>query len=203
MIIDCWDKDRSKRWTASKCFMAINREYDLLATKEFDVFYSHRWASKPFLSHLYNLLCEAGYKVWYDVHHMGHDMVKSMEEGIEKSTVVLACVDSEYQKRDNCMLELRHAHKVVTQGGHKTKAIVAVMIEDGISWPTGATTGNWGTDEVKDILDTKGKKFVSLHSLHSDAWEHPDGPTEQMLNDLRDHEQIKELFKMLREQLGK
>ena len=201
MITDCWDKDRKTRWTASDCFGASNREYDLRATKEFDIFFSHRWNSKPFLAHLYNLLCEEGYTVWYDIHHMGYDLKKSMEQGIEKSIIVLACVDSEYQKRDNCMLELKHAHKVVTQGGHKTKCIIGVMMEDGISWPTGPTTGNWGTDEVKDILDTKGKMFVSLHALNSPAWEDPDGPTEQMLEKLRNHDQTKQLFKMLREQL--
>ena len=144
------------------------------------------------------MLCEHGYTVWYDVHHMGYDLKKSMEQGIQKSVVVLACVDSEYQKRDNCMLELRHAHKVVTQGGHRTKATIGVMMEDGIGW--GA---NWGSDEVKDILDTKGKMFVALHSLNNAAREDPDGPTEQMLQDLRDHDQIKQMFKMLREQLGK
>ena len=210
MIIDCWDKDRSKRWTASKCFMAINREYDLLTTKEFDIFFSHRWNDKPFLTHLYNLLCEAGYTVWYDEHHMGHDLIRSMEQGIEKSIVVLACVDSVYQTRPNCMLELKHAHKVVTekgsknwttQKGHRTKCIIGVMMEDGISWQTGPATGNWGTDEVKDILDTKGKMFVSLHALNSPAWEDPDGPTEQMLGELRNHEQTKLLFRLLREQL--
>ena len=194
MIIDCWDKDRdrSKRWLASECFTAINREYQLQTLTEFDVFFSHRWASKKFLSHVYNLMCTDGFTVWYDVHHMGHDLVKSMEEGIEKSTVVLACVDSDYQARPNCMLELRHAHKVVTQGGHRTKCIIGVMMEDGIGW--GA---NWGTDEVKGILDPKGKMFVALHALNNAAWEDPDGPTEQMLEELRENDQIKQLFKML------
>ena len=194
MIIDCWDKDRdrSKRWLASECFTAINREYQLQTLTEFDVFFSHRWASKKFLSHVYNLMCTDGFTVWYDVHHMGHDLVKSMEEGIEKSTVVLACVDSDYQARPNCMLELRHAHKVVTQGGHRTKCIIGVMMEDGIGW--GA---NWGTDEVKGILDPKGKMFVALHALNNAAWEDPDGPTEQMLEELREHDQIKQLIKML------
>ena len=198
MITDCWDKDRHKRWPASDCFVAVNREYDLLTITKWDIFFSHPWASKPFLSHLYNLLCGEGYTVWYDVHHMGYDLVKSMQEGIENSTVVLVCVDSKYQKRDNCMLELRHAHKVVTQRGHRTKCIIGVMMEDGID--RGA---NWGTNEVKDILGTKGKMFVNLHELNSPAWEDPDGPTEQMLQELRNHDQIKLLFKMLHEQLTK
>jgi len=38
-----------------------------------------------------------------------------MTQGIQKSTVVLCCVDSEYSKSTNCMLELRHAAKVTTE----------------------------------------------------------------------------------------
>ena len=72
-----------------------------------------------------------------------------MQQGIERSRVFLGCVDSEYQKRDNCMLELRHAHKVLTEEGgkHRTQAIIGVMMEDGIGWGS-----NWGTDEVKGIF---------------------------------------------------
>ena len=44
---------------------------------------------------------------------MGFDLVTSMTQGIEKSIVVLCCVDSEYAKSTNCMLELRHATKVM------------------------------------------------------------------------------------------
>ena len=118
-----------------------------LSTGEYDIFFSHRWANKPFLSHLHHLLCEHGYRVWYvhspaphytrphrsspscahsslssnpsqwvlryDANEMGFDLVTSMTQGIQKSTVVLCCVDSEYSKSTNCMLELRHAAKVM------------------------------------------------------------------------------------------
>ena len=43
--------------------------------------------------------------------------------------------------------------------------------------------------------------FVSLHSLNTPAWGDPDGYPESMLQELRDHEQIKLLFKLLRELL--
>jgi hypothetical protein len=112
LITDCWAKDRTLRWTAQQCFAALNKEYDSVATTEFDIFFSHRWASKPFLSHVYMLLCEKGYKVqclsalilsvhylavpltsilflqvWYDVNEMGHDLKESMEKGIQNSEV--------------------------------------------------------------------------------------------------------------------
>ena len=66
---------RDERWTASECFVALNHEYERLYTDEFDIFFSHRWASKAFLAHLYNLLVELGYRVWYDVLDMGYDLV--------------------------------------------------------------------------------------------------------------------------------
>ena len=48
--------------------------------------------SKPFLSNVYKLLTNEGYRVWYDQYEMGFDLVRSMKEGIERSTVVLCCV---------------------------------------------------------------------------------------------------------------
>ena len=41
---------------------------------------------------MYKLLVNEGYRVWYDQYEMGFDLVKSMKEGIERSTVVLCCV---------------------------------------------------------------------------------------------------------------
>ena len=91
----------------------FQHEFEMLDSREWDIFFSHRWASKPFLSNLYKLLVNEGYRVWYDQNEMGFDLVKSMKEGIERSTVVLCCVDSIYQQRDNCMLEARHARQVL------------------------------------------------------------------------------------------
>ena len=150
MMEDCWSKDRQQRWTAQECFAALDMAYNRMAGKEFDIFLSHKWTSKKFLSHVHLLLCEHGYKVWYDMDHMGHDLNKSMEEGVEKSTVVLACVDTDYQKRPNCMLELLHAHKVVKEGKHRTKTIIGVLMENDIGW--GA---NWGAQKLKDIIELK------------------------------------------------
>lgn len=135
---------------------------------------------------MHKLLCEHGYKVWYDMDHMGHDLNKSMEQGVEKSTVVLACVDAEYLKRPNCMLELLHAHMVVTEGKHRTKTIIGVLMEDGIGW--GA---NWGAQELKDIppltdllarrtdidptvnILPSNKMYVQYHTLLKLQWEAP------------------------------
>ena len=38
MITDCWDKHRHTRWSASACFVSINREFDLQHITEWDIF---------------------------------------------------------------------------------------------------------------------------------------------------------------------
>ena len=194
MIRECWSIERSKRWSALECFQLLNSVYTQFEHKEFDIFFSHRWASKHFLSHLYNLLCDQGFRVWYDINEMGHDLGYSMKAGVENSVVVLACIDSLYQNSPNCMLELRHAHKCTTteNGFHRTKAILAVMMEDGIGWGR-----NWGTDEVKNIVDIKGKMFINLHALAKENWDAEEGPSEDMKARLR--KETTELFRILRD----
>ena len=59
----------------------------------------------------------------------------------------------------------------------------------------------WGTDEVKSILDVSGKMFVSMHALNTPAWGAADGPTEQMVDELREHDQMKRMYKLLDELL--
>jgi hypothetical protein len=83
-------------------------------------------------------------------------------------------------------------------GGHRTKAILAVMMEEGVTW--GA---NWGTDEVKSIINPKDKMFVNLHELNTPEWGRDEGPTVQMLHDLREHNQVRQMFKLLDELLGR
>ena len=65
MIRQCWDGARDKRLTASECYATLSTAHAQLSTGEYDIFFSHRWANKPFLSHLHHLLCEHGYRVWY------------------------------------------------------------------------------------------------------------------------------------------
>ena len=90
-------------------------------------------------------------------------------------------------------------------GGHRAKAIHAVMMEDGIAWDVRSGSevvkSAWGTDEVKSILDVSGKMFVSMHALNTPARGAADGPTEQMVDELREHDQMKQMYKLLDELL--
>jgi serine/threonine protein kinase len=88
MIVDCWDDERSKRKSAIECLSILSQECEILKGGEFDIFFSHAWKNKPFLSHVHRLLVRSGYRVWYDVTDMGHDLEESMIKGIENSKVI-------------------------------------------------------------------------------------------------------------------
>ena len=108
--------------------------------------------------------------MWYDQTEMGWDLNKSMNDGIKRSTVMLACVDKGYQDRPNCMLELR-AVKALT---NPVKPVVVVLTE--------GNPGGWATDEMKDLCDFQKKLFVDLSTLAGDSgWTAVDGPSETLL----------------------
>ena len=59
--------------------------------------------------------------MWYDQVEMGWNLEKSMNDGVKRSSVMLACVDKGYQDRPNCMLELRAAKALVRAINHITQ----------------------------------------------------------------------------------
>jgi serine/threonine protein kinase len=125
----CWDKERRARPAAAECLSTLQHELSVFEKKHFDVFFSHPWAKKPFLSNLFSVLHKRGYRVWYDQNDMGYDLQKSMREGIANSTVTVACIDDKYQIRENCLTEIDHAFAVLR------KPTVAVLTQsDAASW---------------------------------------------------------------------
>jgi serine/threonine protein kinase len=111
MILDCWDVDRSKRKSAIECLSIVSTQCELLKGGEFDIFFSHASKNKPFLSHVHQLLVRNGYRVWYDMTDMGHDLKESMIQGIENSKVILVCLNRHYATRDHCLLNYEKPRK--------------------------------------------------------------------------------------------
>jgi len=60
LIEACWSADRSQRPTATECYVVFAHEFEMLDKREFDIFFSHRWAQKPFLSQVYKMLASEG-----------------------------------------------------------------------------------------------------------------------------------------------
>jgi hypothetical protein len=161
LLASMWNGDRKKRISAVECFSRLDNVAQSLSTSAYDVFFSHTWASKPFLSHVHYLLCRTGYKVWYDQLDMRHDLDGSMKCGIQNSNVVLVCLNKAYQERVNCMKELRWAASF-------GKEMVVLVIEKDVF--------TWANDEVKGLCKLSTKMFVDISDLADCNWQDKDAP---------------------------
>ena len=81
--------DHNKRGKAVECYTILKTTLDICESKSFDIFLSHALVDKPFVLPIYRQLCKLGYKIWIDMHEMGHKIQDSMNEGILESTVRL------------------------------------------------------------------------------------------------------------------
>jgi serine/threonine protein kinase/outer membrane protein assembly factor BamB len=142
MIECCWCATRSLRKSAVECFSILNQFRQTLELKHYDVFFSHAWRNKPFLSHVHTHLVRLGYQVWYDQNEMKYDMKHSMRQGIMNSSVVLVCMSEVYQSRDNCMFELREAASM-----DPPKPIVPLIIQ--------ASPEKWASEELFNLCKIK------------------------------------------------
>ena len=184
-MVSCWDADRSKRKHAAECHSILSTVYERLTSSTFDIFFSHAWKTKQFLSYVYRILTREGYKVWYDQEEMGFDLRESMQSGIADSKIVLVCLGTIYQSSVNCMYELREAKK-------QNKTMVGLFIEEDY-WQK-------ALKEVKDTCDFAGKMFHDVGSLASKAeWYQESGPSPQLLRDTE--AEMKPLLKILRNAL--
>ena len=116
----------------------------------------------------------------YDQNEMGLDLKKSMADGIINSKVFLACVNSSYQTRANCMFELREAKAA-------KKEIIALPIE--------SNPLSWCNAELNKICAFADRMYVDLGGLASMEWEREEGPSVEMLSQL--HAAIRPLISLL------
>jgi hypothetical protein len=135
-----WSADRAKRNTSLQIYNIIKQHNDVMEGKRFDIFFSHAWVNKPFLSQIYYELTKLNYRVWYDQNDIGSDIKESMDFGVKNSTIVIACINNTYQGRDNCMIELKTA---VDAG----KTVIKIVLEkDPVTW---------ASNELKTLCDFK------------------------------------------------
>lgn len=111
MIEKCWMNDRSQRLQAVECLAILDKTCSVLFADHYDIFLSHPWKFKPVLCHVQRFLTAGGYKTWYDQVDMGNNITQSVIDGIARSKVVVVCLNSHYQTRVNCMIELKEARR--------------------------------------------------------------------------------------------
>lgn len=173
MVRACWSSDRAARKSSAECAAILDHCHHVVASRDFDIFFSHAWATKPFLSHVYVMLTQLGFRVWYDQHEMGHDLQRSMREGIARSKVLLACINSIYQSRPNCMFELQEAKSMTP-----AKVIVALSTE--------AEPLTWASTKLVDLCDLQRNMFVDIGAVAKE-WDGvgDSGPSTEMIKKLR------------------
>ena len=181
MIASCWDKDRSKRMTATECYGTITHVLNVVSSKKYDIFFSHAWVDKCVLKNIMAWLTDLGYRVWYDEIDMGNNIPASMSEGIANSTVVLVCANSTYQGRPNCMFELRETARLYPDK-------ILILLVEGLDY----TKVRWSTSnkvisqEVKDILQFDTKMYCPINLVaQNPLWQTPDQVTPAMFEELR------------------
>jgi len=179
MIEKCWSPDRNIRLTATECYAILSHNLSVVKEHKFDIFFSHAWANKPILSHVYKWLTGAGFRVWYDQTDMGYDLKDSMIDGITRSTIVLACVNSRYETRPNCMFEVKESVK-----RFPGKNIVALVLEKRFNKPQ-----PWvPTQELEDLLKFKDKMYCDMSDLADDpVWDEnaPVPPSADQVNQVK------------------
>lgn len=177
IVISCCHVNRLERKTAMECYSILNHEHSIVQGQRFDLFFSHAWKNKPFLSHVYHLLVQGGYRIWYDQSDMGHDLEESMRKGISSSQAVLVCLNSVYLTRSNCLFELREAKK-------QNKPIITLLIEPNI--------------QLKDhpvIGELELNKFLYVDIAIRQNWEQNE-PSEEILPELA--KELEPLFSLIR-----
>ena len=97
---------------------------------------------------------------------MGYDLEQSMQRGIANSKVVVACVNSKYQSRPNCMFELTETIRMFPN-----KPIVTIL--------TQSKPHEWATDQLKSLCNFEAKMYVDIGAIAAEQWDYRDDSQQQ------------------------
>ena len=85
---------------------------------------SYSWSSQRTVLSIRDRLEAAGLRVWVDVDQMGANLIDSMADAVERSTVIVVCCSSAYKASPNCRREADYA-------SHLNKPMVVANMESG------------------------------------------------------------------------
>ncbi|KAJ3135230.1 hypothetical protein HK100_002891 [Physocladia obscura] len=92
---------------------------ELYPGQQFEVMLSYEHHSVRKVEIVYNALIDNGHRVWMDTHQINGSIYSAMAEAIDRSRVMVAFLNYEYQASLNCSRELAYAD-------HRNKPIVPV-----------------------------------------------------------------------------
>ncbi|CAF0889773.1 unnamed protein product [Adineta ricciae] len=115
------------------------------------VMLSYNWNSQTIVSQIYQILKDESIPIWFDIQgDMKQNIYDSMADGIENAAVVCCFLTPDYQKSENCKLELQYAKK-------RGKRIIPCMLGDK-SWKPSSWLG----------LITAGDQYINFRDQSSE-----------------------------------
>jgi hypothetical protein len=156
-MLQClWDADRTKRKNPFECFAVFQHALAILQSNDFDIFISHAWVHQHLLlCHVYHFVCSTGFKAWYDIHEGSYDGEHACLAGILHSQLVLVCLTTEYQKRPECLRQLRWALS-------ENKPVVVLLMQNDYN--------SWITPEVKALCKLTSNMYVDISMILEMDW---------------------------------
>ena len=112
---------------------------------KFDAFLTHTWQideenrnNHNRVKRIYQKLTDKGLKIWFDENEMNDDVITCMINGIDQSTVIVACLTQKYIDKvassnpsDNCFKEFSYATRTKTATN-----MIVVPMEAKVMCPT-------------------------------------------------------------------
>jgi serine/threonine protein kinase len=125
LITSCWGAERNQRKTAMECYTILSHAKLLLSTvKEYDVFLSHSWTSRPFVYQLCCRLRNFGFRVLFESSDIETFPVDAFLK-IQSCSLIIAFLDCNYLQRPDCRTELCEISSIV-----KNKQFLSVVLDE-------------------------------------------------------------------------
>jgi hypothetical protein len=198
MLQKCCDHNRDNRPSAIHCFSVLENVFLERQKNEFEIFLSHSWKDKSFVSYIRHYLMKLGYRIWYDSDNMEHHLKESMSSSIAKSKIFVVCLDSFYVASDNCLFELKEAVKA-------KKIIITLLLESPTS--VDGEPSSWLTPEIEALCRCKSHLYLHFYSVKSNyEWKElnndapsvsPSSPVSVTNNNSDDEQRLQDLLQSL------